>query len=569
MLSQLTIQNFAIVDHLEIDFQHGMTAITGETGAGKSIAIDALGLCLGDRIEGNPVRKGSQRADLLALFTLDINLTANQPAISWLKDHQLDSDIEGAQHYDCLLRRVISEDGRSRGFINGTPVTLNQLRELGDLLIQIHGQHAHQTLLKNETQRKLLDAYLDQDSLLQKMRTSYKNWSDSCKLRSQQQAQLQERLARMELIKYQLEELDEFAPILGEYELLDEEYKKRSNSEDLLSNTQQALSLLQDDEHANILSMLNHAKQQLQSVSKFDKSFLNIIELLEQADIQIHEACNELRHSAESLEIDPHRLYELEKRLSKQMQLARKHQVTPENLPNHYQLLKEESDALNDMGLDQEKLTEQIEAQYQTALQLASKLNSARRKAAKELSERITHHMHELSMPHGVFEILIAHEPEYLSAQGADKIEFVVSTNPGQAVAPLSKVASGGELSRISLALQVITAQKMDMPALIFDEVDVGISGPTAAIVGKLLRQLGETTQVLCVTHLPQVAAAAHNHFFVSKTVLEENKVMMTSTEMVRLDESSRLDELARLLGGEKITDNTLANARELIAHYA
>lgn len=561
MLIQLNIQNFAIVEQLEIDFKKGMSAVTGETGAGKSIAIDALGLCLGNRVEGNIVRKGASKADLSARFLLD----KNQEALKWLKEHELDDEMPK----ECLLRRVISEDGRSKGFINGTPVPLSQLRELGELLIQIHGQHAHQTLLKSDNQRNLLDAYLDDTNLVKAMRTAYKTWSDSCRTLSQHQTLVAERLARAELLSYQLEELEEFSPVEGEYELNDEEYKRLSNSGDLLLTSQNVINMLQDDEHVNISNLLNKAKQQLQAITKYDKKLGDVLAMLEEADIQVNEACDELRHHAGALEMDPQRMYDLEKRLSKQLQLARKHQVTPEALPAYYTQLKNESLQFKSQQEDQELLVAKIDEQYKIALSAASALNQARRKSAQELSAKITESIRALSMPHGQFDILIAHEPEYLSAHGADKIEFVVTTNPGQPLAGLAKVASGGELSRMSLAIQVITAQKMAMPALIFDEVDVGISGPTAAIVGQLLRQLGETTQVLCVTHLPQVAAAAHHHFYVNKTVDEDaNQEMMTTTQMHVLDYQGRLNELARLLGGTQITENTLANAKELFESF-
>ncbi|MFC0180916.1 DNA repair protein RecN [Thorsellia kenyensis] len=561
MLIQLNIQNFAIVEQLEIDLLSGMTAITGETGAGKSIAIDALGLCLGNRIEGNVVRKGASKADLTARFLLK----NNPAALSWLIEHDLEED----ENTECILRRVISDEGRSKGFINGTPVSLSQLKELGELLIQIHGQHAHQTLLKNENQRHLLDAYIDNAPLMQLMSDTFKTWKDSCKKLAKQQTLATERKARVELLSYQLEELDEFSPALGEYEELDEEYKRLSNSGELLSTSQAALNLLQDDDTVNIHLLINKAKQQLQSMLKFDNQINNILSMLEDADIQITEASEELRRQAQSLELDPERLYDVEKRLSKHMQLSRKHQVLPEALAQHYADLKAEFESFQNDQEDEEFLIKQIDQQYQVVLNNAKELHSFRTKAALDLSNKITQSMHELAMPHGQFQIQVSFDEENLSSYGADKIEFKVSTNPGQPLEGLAKVASGGELSRMSLAIQVITAQKMAMPSLIFDEVDVGISGPTAAIVGKLLKQLGKTTQVLCVTHLPQVAAAAHQHFYVNKNVEKNsNNEMMTSTQMHQLDEQGRLHELARLLGGTEITDNTLANAKELINSF-
>lgn len=552
MLAQLTISNFAIVRELEIDFQPGLTAITGETGAGKSIAIDALGLCLGSRADGGMVRLGASRADICARFSLADTPTAR----AWLEHHQLDDSNE------CLLRRAIGVDGRSRGFINGTAVPLSQLRELGQLLIQIHGQHAHQLLLKSDHQKQLLDAYADQPALLAEMKTAYQLWHQSCRSLALHQKQSLERDARHQLLQYHLKELNAFAPVQGEYEQIDAEYKRLANSGQLISISQQALQLLSDDEQQNILSQLYTAKQHITELAGMDEQFNNLLNMLEEASIQISEASDELRHYGEKLDMDPNRLYELEQRLSRQLNLARKHHIAPEELPQLHQQLLDEQQLLSQQESDQEQLSETVNLHYQRALALANQLHQARQHYAEELATLITESMHQLSMPHGRFAIGVHFEPEHLSAEGASRIEFSVTTNPGQPLQPLAKVASGGELSRIALAIQVITARKMDTPALIFDEVDVGISGPTAAIVGQLLRQLGESTQVMCVTHLPQVAGCGHQHFFVSK----QTDGAETETQMHKLDKKARLQELARLLGGSEVTKNTLANAKELLA---
>lgn len=552
MLAQLTISNFAIVRELEIDFHAGMTAITGETGAGKSIAIDALGLCLGSRADGSMVRLGASRADICARFTL-----ADTPSAKhWLAENQLD---EGQ---DCLLRRTISSDGRSRGFINGTPVPLSQLRELGQHLIQIHGQHAHQLLLKPEHQKDLLDAYADQPLLLAEMHKAYQNWHQSCRQLAQYQQQVSERESRRQLLQYQLKELNEFAPQAGEYEQIDEEYKRLANSGQLLSLSQSALYLLADGEEQNIVSLLYTARNQLTELAELDSKMNDLIVMLDDASIQVSEASDELRHYSERLEMDPNRLYELEQRLSRQMNLARKHHVSAEELPELHRQLLEEQQALDDQETNQAELSEAVQRHYQQAVTVAEQLNEKRQYFADELTHLITQSMQALSMPHGKFKIQVQFEPEHLNMEGADRLEFQVTTNPGQPLQALAKVASGGELSRIALAIQVITAQKMETPALIFDEVDVGISGPTAAIVGRLLRQLGESTQVMCVTHLPQVAGCGHQHYFVSK----ETDGEVTETQMNRLDKKARLQELARLLGGSEVTRNTLANAKELLA---
>ncbi|WP_419246096.1 DNA repair protein RecN [Serratia sp. NFX21] len=552
MLAQLTISNFAIVRELEIDFQPGMTAITGETGAGKSIAIDALGLCLGNRADGNVVRLGAARADICARFSLADTPSARQ----WLEQNQLDDSNE------CLLRRVINADGRSRGFINGTAVPLSQLRELGQRLIQIHGQHAHQLLLKPEHQKQLLDAYADEPALLTQMQQAYQRWHQSCRELAHHQQQSIERDARKQLLQYQLKELNEFAPQAGEFEQIDTEFKRLANSGQLLTISQQTLQLLADNEENNMLSQLYNAKHLLLELVGMDEKLSGLLDMLEEASIQISEASDELRHYADRMDLDPNRLQELEQRLSRQINLARKHHVAPEELPQLHQQMLDEQQLLSQQENDHEHLAEAVTLHHQQALLLAEQLHQKRQHYASELTTLITDSMQALSMPHGKFNIDVRFEPQYLSAEGATRTEFCVSTNPGQPLQALAKVASGGELSRIALAIQVITARKMETPALIFDEVDVGISGPTAAIVGRLLRQLGESTQVMCVTHLPQVAGCGHQHLFVSK----QTDGTETETQMSPLDKRARLQELARLLGGSEVTRNTLANAKELLA---
>ncbi|MFJ3458464.1 DNA repair protein RecN [Scandinavium goeteborgense] len=552
MLAQLTISNFAIVRELEIDFHSGMTAITGETGAGKSIAIDALGLCLGGRAEGDIVRMGATRADLCARFVLKDTPAAQR----WLEQNQLEDGRE------CLLRRVISSDGRSRGFINGTAVPLSQLRELGQLLIQIHGQHAHQLLVKPEHQKFLLDGYTGESVLTSRMAEQYRQWHQSCRDLAQHQQLSHERIARAELLQYQLKELNEFQPQAGEFEQIDEEYKRLANSGQLISTSQHAMSILADGEDANLLSHLYSARQLVTELVSMDSKVSGVLDMLEEAAIQLSEASDELRHYCDRLDLDPNRLFELEQRISRQIALARKHNVTPEELPAFYQSLLDEQQQLDDQADSAETLSLAVTKHHQQALETAEQLHALRQASATELAGLITDSMHSLSMPHGLFAIDVSFEANHLTAEGADRIEFRVTTNPGQPLQPIAKVASGGELSRIALSIQVITARKMETPALIFDEVDVGISGPTAAVVGKLLRQLGESTQVMCVTHLPQVAGCGHHHFYVSK----ETDGAMTETHMQPLDKRARLQELARLLGGSEVTRNTLANAKELLA---
>ncbi|WP_350307450.1 DNA repair protein RecN [Photorhabdus viridis] len=551
MLTQLTISNFAIVRELEIDFRSGMTAITGETGAGKSIAIDALGLCLGNRGETNMVRNGASRADICAHFSLSDAPSARQ----WLGERQLDDNNE------CLLRRTITLDGRSRGFINGTAVPLSQLRELGAHLIQIHGQHAHQLLLESGHQKRLLDTYANQFNLQNEMKQVYQKWHQSCQDLAQFQQQALERQSRQQLLEYHLKELNELAPQPGEYQEQDNEYKRLANRGQLLSVSQNALLLLSDNDEQNIISLLNHAKHELAELITMDDKFGNLLTMLEEASIQINEVSDELRHYGDQLDMDPNRLFELEQKISQQIRVARKHHVVPEALPSLHQQLREEQQLLAQQEDDCAHLCEQVNRHHKQALEVAERLHLVRQQYAKELSGLITNSMHQLSMPHGRLTVDVSFAPEHLNADGADKVEFNVTTNPGQPHQSLAKVASGGELSRIALAIQVITAKKMETSALIFDEVDVGISGPTAAIVGRLLRELGESTQVMCVTHLPQVAGCGHQHFYVSKQTDGEE----TETQMQLLDKKARLQELARLLAGSEVTKNTLANAKELL----
>lgn len=551
MITQLTVNNFAIVNQLAIEFATGMTAITGETGAGKSIAIDALGLCLGNRSDAASVRQGAERADVSAHFLLD----DTPAALVWLKENHLDDQSE------CILRRVINHDGRSKAFINGSAVPVSQLRELGQKLIQIHGQHEHQLLLKPEYQQMLLNNYMGESAILAEMKQSYKLWKEAGSQFTQYEKQRAEQDAHLQLLQYQLKELNEFAPVEGEYELIDEEYKRLSNSEQLISLSRQSVMLLTDNDEYNVLNLLHTAKHSVQELIAIDNQLASIFSMLDEAAIQVAEASNELRYYSESMDIDPARVAYIEQRLSKQVNLARKHQISPEQLPIFHQQLLEEFLKIQQKDEEGEQLKVKIRQYHQQALLLAETLHKKRLDYAQTLSAHITKTIRELSMPHGQFSIDIDYAESYLSEDGADHVIFMVSTNPGQPLQPIAKVASGGELSRIALAVQVLTAQKMDTPALIFDEIDVGISGPTAAKVGNLLRELGRSTQVITVTHLPQVAGNAHQHFFVAK----QTDGTETTTSMQLLDQQGRLEELARLLGGDKITENTLANAKELI----
>ncbi|WP_305402760.1 DNA repair protein RecN [Photobacterium leiognathi] len=552
MLAHMTISNFAIVKTLQFELKPGMTTITGETGAGKSIAIDALGLCLGDRAEASMVRPNEDKAEISAAFSL----ANNQAARRWLEDNDL---MDGEE---CILRRVITKEGRSRGFINGSPVPASQQKALGQLLINIHGQHAHQQLMRPDYQQQMLDQYAGHHMLLDKTRETYQRWRQAHNDLKRLTQSREENEAQKQLLQYQVKELDELALGEEEFSEIEEEHKRLSNSGELAVASQTALSALYDGDDGNALQLLQMACQQVCNLGEYDNNLNAIPQMLEEAIIQVQEASQELRSYLDNLDMDPHRLIYLEERLSKIMSMARKHYVMPNELYQKHQDLLKELENLDCSDERLEEMAENVEALRQKCLLAAEKLSKSRQRYAKELDQKISESMHTLSMEHGEFSINITSDPDrMLSPIGYDSINFLVSTNPGQPLQPLGKVASGGELSRISLAIQVITAQKVETPSLIFDEVDVGISGPTAAIVGKMLRTLGESTQVMCVTHLPQVAGCGHQQMFVAKKTSEGQ----TETNMRPLTEDDRVAELARLLGGSEITERTLANAKELL----
>jgi len=555
MLNQLTVQHFAIVQFLELEFNSGMTTITVETGAGKSIAIDALGLCLGSRAEANMVRVGTDKAEISARFTL----TDIPHAKQWLVNNDLESEDD---INECLLRRTINKEGRSRAYINGTPVPVSQLKSLGQLLINIHGQHAHQSLLKSDIQLSIIDDYAAHHQLLQKVKDTYQGWHFLNKQLKQQQLNQHEKQSRKQLLEYQIQELDEFDLAEDEFQQIETEHKRLANSGALLESCQLTLNQISDNDEVDALTLLRSSVSALEAQVENDKNLENIITTLQEAIIQIEDASYELRHFSENLELDPEQFEQLETRMSDALSLARKHQVQPEFLFAHHQKLSKEFNQLNSCELQIEQLSADLEVAEKNYFQHAKKLSHSRVRYAKELSKKITSSIQQLNMQEGIFHIELSESSNRsLSPLGLDNIEFQVKTNAGQSLQNLAKVASGGELSRIGLAMQVIISQRIATPTLIFDEVDVGISGATASVVGKLLRSLGENTQIFCVTHLPQVAGNGHQQMFVTKQSNGKN----TNTNMVKLTEKDRLNELARLLGGDNITAHTLANAQELL----
>jgi len=552
MLRHLHIRNFALVESLELDFEPGMSVLSGETGAGKSILLGALGLTLGDRADSGVVRHGAERAEISASFNI-----STLPAVrSWLAERELEMEDE------CILRRTVSSDGRSRAYINGQPAPVQSLRELGEQLVDIHGQHAHQSLLKRDIQRQLLDSFAAQVTVAKETFSAYRQWqqlNDEFQALSQASS---ERDSRLELLRYQVQELETLQ--LGENELaeLDEEHARLANANRLLEGSQNALGLLHEKDEQSIASLLEHTLGELQTLQGYDSRLGPTCELLEGAAIQAKEAATELRHYVDSLELDPERLNWVEQRLAAIHDLARKHRTEPEQLPALQQQLQQELDELEQAGSRLDGMQAAIDKALADYQRLANKLSQGRQKGAKELAQQVSDNMHELGMGGGRFDIALNPLDNGPGPNGNESVEFQVSANPGQPLRPLSKVASGGELSRISLAIQVITAGQEGIPTLIFDEVDVGVGGGVAEMVGRQLRDLGDNRQVLCVTHQPQVAAQGHHHFQISKSSQGDS----TCTQVSLLEGEERVAEVARMSGGVKITEQTLDHARELIA---
>lgn len=553
MLLQLNIQNFAIVKSLELEWRKGMTTITGETGAGKSIAIDALSLCLGARAPSNVVRPNSNKAELSAIF----DISHNQNAKTWLNQHDLLEDNE------CIVRRVISAEGRSRSYINGAQVPLTQLKELGHYLLHIHGQHDHQLITKTSEQRDMLDAFAEHQELIDDVRYFYQQWRQLNKEYEQLQQAQSEREAKQQLLQYQVQELDEFALQVDEFPQLEHDYKKYSNVQDLLSQSLATVQLLSESEHINVIDNLRRCIDSISHLAELDHELSDTANVLNEALIQIEEANHDLQHYVEKIDIDPESYQFIEERYSQALQLAKKHLVAPETLPELHLNLSNELALISGDENRLLHILDEIELSKAKYLSAAKKLSASRQQAAIELSKKITTSIQELNMADGQFQVVVKDElKEQIQLTGQDQIEFLVSLNPGQPLAAMHKVASGGELSRISLAMQVILADKIYSPTLIFDEVDVGISGPTAAMVGTKLQQLAQNCQIICVTHLPQVASKGHQQMFVAKLTDGEH----TETTVTELSEQARIQEVARLLAGNKISEHSLANAKELLA---
>jgi DNA repair protein RecN (Recombination protein N) len=546
MLINLSIQDYAVVHQLEVDLDAGMTCITGETGAGKSIMLDALGLCIGDRADSRAIRPGAPRTDRAACF----DVSQNTRAQVWLSER----DLEAAG--DCILRRTITAEGRSRAYINGSPATLSDCADLGQLLADIHSQHAHQSLLRRPVQRSLLDTYAGAETLIIEVNETAQRWRVLQEEYSRLAGQSEESDARRALLTYQIEELETLNPLPGELKALEAQHKLLANAAYIIdsANNIAAGCEAQRDQLARLVQLANDDRM---TGSATD----NLRELLQSALIQLDEAQAETARFAASVELDPEGLRAAEERLSALHDLARKHRVQPDALHELLAALQAELESLTG---GTQLLASLEEALADTALAWrthAKALSERRREAAVLLAQRVMETLTDLAMTKCVFEIaLIPFKDDNPDPRGAEDIEFLITTNPGATPGPLSKVASGGELSRISLALQVVAADTATSPTMVFDEVDVGIGGGVAEVVGDLLRKLGKRSQVLVVTHQPQVAAKGHQHLLVTKT--GEDAV---HSELTLLDGESRIEEVGRMLGGAKLTDSTLAHAREML----
>ncbi|MDN4015972.1 DNA repair protein RecN [Zwartia panacis] len=545
MLRALHIRDFVIVTEAEINFENGFTVFSGETGAGKSILIDALALTLGERADSSVLRNGAARAEISAVFDLPPELT------KWLDEHDLSGEGE------LVLRRVVDAQGRSRGYINGSAVTIAQLREVGEYLVDIHGQHAHQSLLRTESQRDMVDAHGGHQTLKQQVALAWKAWRKVEKQLSLSEQDASALNAAREKLEWQLAELDRLALGANEWDEVSAEQTRLANAQSLLDGAAHALGRLDENEdsaHHQIVGAL----QKISQLLRHDPALQAVHESLESARISVSEAVSDLNAYLSRVELDPERLAVVDERMRTIFDLARKFKTEPEQLYALHASLRHELEALS-ASADIETLratAATLKAEYQAH---AKALTTARRKAALDLGKQVTKAMQTLAMEGGQFSVALSEGSA--SAQGQDNVEFLVAGHAGTSPKPLAKVASGGELARISLALSVIASRAARVPTLIFDEVDSGIGGAVAEVVGNLLRELGARHQVLCVTHLPQVAARGQHHFQVSK----QQSKGSTESSIAKLDTEARIEEIARMLGGIKITPTTLKHAQELL----
>ncbi|MCP4260834.1 MAG: DNA repair protein RecN [Planctomycetes bacterium] len=557
MLSSLTISNFTVAKNLTIDFSAGFSAVTGETGAGKSITLDALNLCLGARADASMIRRGENQACISAIFDIS--------NIAGAKEYLIEEGF--GEDEECSIRRTINNNGRSKAFINGHPATVSQLSDLGEHLANICGQHAHYSLLKSANQREKLDMFGQHQPLLLSMEKAYATWRDTQKQLASLEAAQQQRHDRQQLLAYQVQELDEFSPMENEFSELEEEQQRLANANDLIESGHRNVSILcEGDDDNDVLSLLRRVTKSVEDMTSYDKRLTTVLNGCHAALSEAEEAANELRGYIDSIELDPQRLSEVESRFAKYIELARKHGVKPEELSEHHATLAEE---LAQIGKDEaslDSLRELVSSHEAEAASAAMVLHDSRIKVARSLSKSITDGMQELGMEGGSAQVEVSLlDEDEIGPHGMNAVNILIQTNPGESMGPLGKVASGGELSRISLIIHLALAEQYRVASLLFDEVDSGISGPTAAVVGSMLQKLGKHTQVISITHLPQVASYATEHYYVRKQQTENR----TATEMLHLDYDGRVQEIARLLGGKVNSSKALENARELLADGA
>jgi len=552
MLKSLHIKNFAIIEELELEFFSGLSTLTGETGAGKSIIIDAIGLVLGDRADNNLIRAGKQAAEII----LVIEIQAQSNSANWLASHDFEVEQE------CILRRVVRKDGKSKAYINSVPVPLKTLKELGECIINIYGQHAHQSLMSIATQRALVDQFANHKSSLDSLESLFANWREQ-KLRFEELSKNSSEIqSTIELLRYQVQELDQLNLAANEVNELEHKHKRLANAEQLKQSTMQACHQLKNDDSSDIYTHLNQVCSQIGTLIENDPSLQATSQSLEEAFTIISECADDLRHYAESVEIDAQELFQTEERLASIDQISRKHKVSADELLILHEKLTSELNALTQPECNIDALESQLkqtETDYKT---LAKKISNKRKSVAKKLSSEITHALTKLGMEKARVEIGVNYDADVAPTSfGFDNIVFNVQTNPGQKMLPLSQVASGGELSRISLAIQMIAVDKLDVPVLIFDEVDSGVGGAVAEVVGRELRTIGEHRQVMCITHLAQVAANAHHHYRVNK----QSEASDTVSAIEYLAQAERITEIARMIGGVTLTENTFLHAQEML----
>jgi len=552
MLTQIHIRHLATIEEVQLEIPSATTVITGETGVGKSIILEAIELALGDRASANVVRAGQEKAEI----NLSFNIQKLPEVAVWLRENDLDPTA-----HECILRRVIFQDGRSRCYINGITCPQHVLRELATMLLQMHGQYEQQNLLKSEKQREILDYYAGHLSLVHEVKNLALQWrslqTEIEQLREKTRASTQHE----DFLRFQLNELETLKLQAGEWQALEADQRKLAHAEELLRHLNQVLQILTESEENNVVGLVNDALKSLQTVHVVETKTKDWGTSLQRALVEINDTENEIRNYLDRAELDPDKLQQVEQRLQQIYHLARKYKVQPEMLLNLQQDLQQQLSLCENSGerlLELEKNLATIASNYQLA---AEKLSTSRAKSAIKLAKEITKIIQTLSLPHAQLQVELSPENSEFSVHGSEKIQFLIKTNPGHSFQPLAKIASGGELSRISLAVHLVTAGQRTLAALVFDEVDTGISGAIAEKVGKLIRQLGETYQVLCVTHLPQVAAQGHHHLLVEKKIRQQQPY----TEMRILNLAERTAELARMLSGEKITDAVLKHAKEIL----